>query len=111
MGDKSAGGSFGGLQPEHCDQCIGKCGDLDWFWYRGQPIGPTGHDRQGVGGSGKRLSTPVPHITCRLLLVAGPYTPKSGGDDSYRAGNVRGNWRTVANDILDTIHRGNGSRC
>ena len=24
---------------------------------------------------------------------------QSGGDDSYRAGNLRGSWRTVANDI------------
>lgn len=103
MGDKSAGGSFGWLQPEHCDQRIGECSDLGWFWYRGQPIGPTGHDCLGVGGSGDHLSTLIPHITCHLLLVAGPCTPQSGGDQSYRAGNVRGSWRIVANDILSKL--------
>ena len=45
----------------------------------------------------------IPHITCHLLLVAGPCTPQSGGDHSYRAGNVRGSWRTVANDILSKL--------
>ena len=70
MGDKSAGGSFGWLQPEHCDQRIGECSDLGWFWYRGQPIGPTGHDCQGVGGSGDHLSTLylILHAICFWLL-------------------------------------------